>query len=147
MGYKGAIDYLDLPLGGVEWLPDEILGPWAEGGAETWHTGDSKGLVILTATARGFKLGEDNDKEFGTFYDMAEPVNIDKSMKCVTVGKRKMRSKTPADETTHYVLLIAPKKTDSVKGETIYERVGVGYMAGRFIDLAGSGSGMPVSVQ
>jgi hypothetical protein len=148
MGYEGAIDYLDLPLGGVDWLPDEILGPWTAGGTETWHTGDGKGTVALSATARGFKMGEGNKENFGTFYDKAKPTETEeKTLKCVVVGKRKMKLRTPADVTTHYVLLIAPKRMDSPRGEKIYQRVGVGYMAGRFIDLAVTGPAGLVKVQ
>jgi hypothetical protein len=148
MGYEGAIDYLDLPLGGVDWPPDAILGPWAEGGTERWHTGDGKGVVALSAAARGFKMGKENEEDFGIFYDRTEPSKTEqKTLKCVVVGKRIMKSKTPTDETTHYVLLIAPKKTDSPRGEKIYERVGVGYMKGRFIDLVGSGASGLVNVQ
>ena len=140
MGYKGAIDYLDLPLGGVDWLPDEIIGPWASGGTETWHTGDGKETVALSATARGFKMRGGNEEDFGIFYDEAEPTKIEEKMlKCVVVGKRKMKPGTPADVTTHYVLLIAPKRIEAPRVERIYERVGVGYMAGRFIDLAVTG--------
>jgi hypothetical protein len=150
MGYEGAIDYLDLPLGGVEWeLPDdEILGPWAEGGMESWHTGDGKRVVALSATARGFKMGGDNEDDFGLFYDMAEPSKMEeKAIKCVIAGKRRMKAGFPTDETTHYVLLIAPKKTDSPREEKIYERVGVGYMAGKYINLGVTGSAELVSIQ
>jgi hypothetical protein len=149
MGYKGAIDYLEMPLGGVEWgLPDEILGPWAEGGAESWHTGDGKGVVALSATARRFKMGQENKEDFAIFYDMDKPTKTEeKTLKCVVVGKRRMKAGTPMDETTHYVLLIAPKKTDSPRGEKIYERVGIGYMAGKFIDLVATGSAGLVNVQ
>jgi hypothetical protein len=147
MGYKGAIDYLDLPLGGVEWLPDEILGPWTEGGAESWHPGDGKGIVALSATARRFTMGEKNEEDFGIFYDRAEPIKTEeKTLKCVVVGKRRMKAGTPTHETTHYVLLIALKKTDFPRGK-IYERVGVGYIAGKFIDLVATGSAGLVNVQ
>jgi hypothetical protein len=149
MGYKGAIDYLDLPLGGVDWLPDAILSPWAEGGAESWHTGDGKGVVALSATARVFTVGEQDEKNFGTFYDRGKPSKEEeKTFRCVVVGKRMARAKMPVGEITHYVLLIAPKKTtDSPRGEKLYERVGVGYMAGRFIDLVGNGASGLVNVQ
>ncbi|KAE9363831.1 HET-domain-containing protein [Stipitochalara longipes BDJ] len=148
MGYKGAIDYLDLPLGGVDWLPDVILSPWAEGGTESWHTGDDKGVVALSATAKVFKIGKQDEDNFGTFYDRNEPSKTEeKTLRCVVVGKRMVRAKTPANEITHYVLLIAPKKTESPRGEKVYERVGVGYMAGKFIDLVGTGAAGLVNVQ
>jgi hypothetical protein len=150
MGYEGAIDYLDLPLGGMEWeLPDdEILGPWAEGGTESWHTGDGKGVVALSATARRFKMDRDNGEDFELFYDMAKPSQMEeKALKCVVAGKRRMKAGFPTNETTHYVLLIAPKKTDSPRRDKIYKRVGVGYMAGKFIDLGAIGSAGLVSIQ
>lgn len=148
MGYKGAIDYLDLPLGGVDWLTNEIVGPWVEGGAETWHAGDSKEVVALSATARGFRMGKDEDKDFDIVYDRAKPVKgVEKTLKCVVVGKRKVRPQPPQDETIHYVLVISPNTMDPPKGERIYERIGVGYMAGRFINLVEPGLEEIVSVQ
>jgi hypothetical protein len=148
MGHKGGIDFLDLPLGGVEWLPDEILGPWAEGGEETWHTGDGKGVVELGAAAKGLRIGGVDEEDFKIFYDRTDPVKIEeKTLKCVVVGKRRMTLNTPKDETTHYVLLIAPKSGQSPRGGKIYERVGVGYMAGKFIDWAGTGPAGLVNVQ
>jgi hypothetical protein len=126
MEYEGGIDFLDLPLGGVEWLPGEVLGPWTEGGAETWHTGDGKGVVELSAAARGFRMGGATEEDFKIFYDRADLVTADeKALKCVVVGKRKMIRNT-VDETTHYVLLIEPKEGNSPKGEKVYKRVGVG---------------------
>jgi len=148
MGYKGAIDYLDLPLGGVDWLPDAILSPWAEGGTDSWHTGDGKKVVALSATARVFRSGKQDEQNFGTFYDRGEPLKEEeKNLRCVVVGKRMTKVKTPIAEITHYVLLIAPKKSDSPRGEKLYERVGVGYMAGKFIDLVGNGASGLVNVQ
>jgi hypothetical protein len=150
MRYEGAIDYLDVPLGEVEWeLPDdEIRGPWTAGGAVSWHTGDGKGVVALSATARSFKMVESGTEDFGLFYDMRTPSDTEeKALKCVIAGKMRMKVGFPTGEATHYVLLIMPKKMNSPRGEKIYERVGVGYMAGKFIDLVATGSAGLVSIQ
>jgi len=51
------------------------------------------------------------------------------------------------DKTIYYVLLIIPKKTDSLKEEKIYKRVGVGYVARKYIYLGATGSAELVSIQ
>jgi hypothetical protein len=46
-----------------------------------------------------------------------------------------------------YILLITLKKSDSPRGEKLYERVGVSYIAGKFIDLVGNRASGLVNIQ
>jgi len=128
---------LDLPLGGVDWLPeaDKVHGSWDEGG-----------VAEFSAAARGLRMGGPDD-DFELFYDTPSMEIELKSLKCVVVGKRKMIPDAPEDKTTHYVLLIANEIEKSSRGRKVYERVGVGYMAGEFIDWVESEPDMLVSVQ
>ncbi|PVH79109.1 HET-domain-containing protein, partial [Cadophora sp. DSE1049] len=129
MGYKNAIDYLEMPFGGMDWTTDDIISPWAEKKVSTTVHGTRP--MQLEAIARAFAVGEDHETQFGIFYDMANPSPaVEKTLKCVILGK--VRARRPKEETTHYVLIIAP--LPSPKGERIYERAGVGYMAGRYIE-------------
>ena len=138
MAYGEGIDFLDLPLGEVKWLSQDVRSPWAEGGAETWHTGDTKGAAELIAMAREFKMGEVGlgaGKEFKIVYDAPDPGKTEgQVLKCVVVGRQKVKGKSMG-ETTHYVLLITPKSSQHARGGRTYERVGVGSMAGSYIDL------------
>ncbi|KAL5321356.1 hypothetical protein ACEPPN_009312 [Leptodophora sp. 'Broadleaf-Isolate-01'] len=142
MGYKNAIDYLDLPLGAVDWTPDEIVSPWA-GETKTSEINDGQNVGQLKAIARGFTVGKDHETEFRIFYDMAKPSEAGaKTLKCVVMGRAV--AKTPVEETTHYVLVIAPISMSNE--ESIYERAGVGYMAGSYIDFADAGQLQMVTV-
>ena len=139
MAYAEGIDFLDLPLGGVDWFSEDIQSPWVEGGAGTWHTGDMKGAVELNAMAREFRMGEvrAGAEEVKIVYDVPDLGKTEgQVLKCVVVGRQKAVGKS-IGETTHYVLLITPKGPLSPKGDRTYERVGVGSVAGKFIDLEG----------
>ena len=140
MAYSEGIDFLDLPLGGVDWFSEDIQSPGAEGGAGTWHTGDVKGAVELSATAREFRMGDVRlgaDKDFKIVYDVLDSGKTEgQVLKCVVMGRQKVVGKS-IGETIHYVLLITPKGPLSPRGDRIYERVGVGSVAGKFIDLEG----------
>lgn len=145
MAYDGGIDFLDLPLGGVDWLPpmDAIQSPWASGGTNMWHTGDGKESVELKAWARPFIAGHLNTglttthNEIMIVYD-----NPGLMMKrsgdplCVVVGRGKNNNMAEGD-ILHYVLVITPsQETSNTKSENkMYERVGVGYMQGKFLDF------------
>ncbi|KAK3949090.1 hypothetical protein QBC32DRAFT_400483 [Pseudoneurospora amorphoporcata] len=133
MAYQGGIDYMDVPLGGVDWDPNvtEIKGNW---NGTTGHTEQME----LNAKTRDFEMGR---------LGALQPPSFRK-LKCVLLGRIKGHG-DPKD-LTHYVLVVAlgkPKPTsrpslmpsllkpgDQPQMET-YERVGVGKMAGRFIDF------------
>lgn len=70
-----------------------------------------------------------------------------KVIKCIMTRKRRMKAGFLMDKTIYYVLLIIPKKTDSLKEEKIYKRVGVGYVARKYIYLGATGSAELVSIQ
>ncbi|KAK1777130.1 HET-domain-containing protein [Copromyces sp. CBS 386.78] len=155
MAYQGGIDYMDVPLGGVDWDPNvtEIKGNW---NGTTGHTEQME----LNAKTRDFEMGRLGTSEFDIVFDIPrkherlamtegapQPPSFRK-LKCVLLGRIKGHG-DPKD-LTHYVLVVAlgkPKPTsrpslmpsslkpgDQPQMET-YERVGVGKMAGRFIDF------------
>jgi hypothetical protein len=104
--------------------------------------------VALSATARVFRIGKQDKQSFGAFCGKSRPLGEEEeSPRCVVVGKWIMRVKTPVEEIMCYVLLITLKKSDSPRGEKLYERVGVSYIAGKFIDLVGNGASGLVNVQ
>ncbi|KAK0111475.1 hypothetical protein ONS95_001830 [Cadophora gregata] len=135
MGYKNPIDYLDLPLGDVYWTPDEIVSPWT-GTTKDSDIDGSQNIGRLKAVARGYTVAEDHETRFRIFYDMDKPSEARaKTLKCVVMGRAV--AKTRVEETTHYVLVITPISVSNE--ESIYERAGVGYMAGSYIDFADAG--------
>ncbi|KAF7529648.1 hypothetical protein G7054_g9799 [Neopestalotiopsis clavispora] len=143
MAYEGGIDYLDLPLGEVDWLPstEAVQSPWGSKGSSTWHTGDGKESVELKGWARPFAAGLGGqglatDTENSTIvYDNSDLMEGREPM-FVVVGRSKKQS-LPKEDVVHYVLVIALCQGSLYveDGRQRYERVGVGHMKGRFLDL------------
>ncbi|KAI1854174.1 hypothetical protein JX266_001315 [Neoarthrinium moseri] len=144
MAYDGGVDYLDLPLGGVHWLPstEAIQSPWASEGTDTWHTDDGKESVELEACARPFAAapgsrGLTTHDEIMIVYDNPNMMNReDGDLMCVVVGSARNKGSIEEDM-VHYVLVIALSQGLSYAedGRQRYERVGVGRMKGKFLDL------------
>lgn len=149
MKYEGAIDYLDVPLGEVDWGSprDSVISPWKSYTWGQWHTTDGDGgggpsSVILRADARKFKWNEKIPEEYENFYDSDERIAAAQAsdLKCVVLGSKRAGDDAPMEQTIHYVLIIAPKRlsTSNESLSTEHQRVGVGLMAGRYIDWSRS---------
>lgn len=131
MAYDGAIDYLDPPFGSVDWK-DGISAPWMNMG-QAERVADRE----LKATAYPFKNGpvkDEEEEDFEVVFDSGDRVVSAEEWldwKCVVMGTRRVArgTKKPVDEITHYLLVIAPSGT----GHS-YWRIGVGKMAGAFIE-------------
>lgn len=145
MAYDGGIDFLNLPLGRVHWFPEAIKSPWASGGVDTWHTGDGKEFVELKAWARSFAMGalsprrtaEIAHDEVVIVYDSPDVMEVESGdVMCVVVGKEKNNGLTEG-ETVHFLLFIVLSNglSNAKGGVKVCERVGVGHMEGRFLDL------------
>jgi len=146
MAYEEGIDYLELPLGNppVVWLTSECHGPWAAAeGADgvARNTEQSRVSTELQATARRLRRGEYNIQgpegpdEFHIVYDVPDPTKTEgEELMCVVMGRRNEAGKAVGD-LTHYVLLVKPNASSSMPGGKAFERVGVGKMLGKFIEL------------
>lgn len=140
MGYDGGIDFVDLPLGGVYWSPDAIKSPWATERPGTWHTGDGEEFVEMKAWARpvetsSVEMAGPDEVEF--VCDTQDTIELDnKDLMYVVVGREK-KSKVDIEETAHFVLVITRTKEPlrSKEGEIVCERVGVGHVKGKYLDL------------
>jgi len=143
MAYEGGIDFLELPLGGVNWQKDEVHSPWNITAPEVYHTTDQTGSIELSAIARKFEEQGTQGKESMVVYDI--PENERQALRCVVMGKRKAKEKEKValENARHYVLFIAPQPG----APKIYERVGVGYMPGKFIELNAPGPSGLVKVR
>ncbi|KAK3400007.1 hypothetical protein B0T20DRAFT_460168 [Sordaria brevicollis] len=140
MAYDGGIDFLDLPLGEVDWDVSEIKGNWTKPqmtldirhglGPPQQSTQEAE----LMAKTRNFKPAMSGTTEFDIIYDIPDQVPRDSaSLKCVLVGKLRVNSDVPKEQTTYYVLVIALRQR--LLMADMYERVGVGRMLGEYIDL------------
>ncbi|KAI0872387.1 heterokaryon incompatibility protein-domain-containing protein [Hypoxylon argillaceum] len=144
MAYEGAIDFMELPFGGIEWEKEEIYSPWSHPSPilpsvsresiipnTSWHTAETNGRNDLKAVARDFSALAHPD----IVYDKGErPEN--RIVKCVIVGRKKMITGLKSDR-IHYVLVVA-RKQDAISQAT-YERVGVGALPEKLITIRGPG--------
>ncbi len=135
MAYEGGIDFLELPLGGVDWQKDKIHSPWIPDPAEV-QTTDQAGRIELSCIARGFNLQGARANEVMIVYDI--PKTEGGLLKCIVMGRRREGGKP--EDARHYVLFVAPKSGS-------YERVGVGFMPGKFIELNAPGPSKWVKVR
>ncbi|KAI1122254.1 HET-domain-containing protein [Nemania abortiva] len=141
MAYEGAIDFMDLPFGKVNWEEGEIRSPWSPPSLATpssshlsiisnasWHTADKNGRNDLTAIARDFSTSADAR----IVYDGGKRPR-DQIVKCVLVGRSKTSMRMD-NEKFYYVLVIAQKQD-----ARSYERIGVGTLPGSLITLKQTG--------
>jgi hypothetical protein len=147
MAYNEAIDFLDLPLGDVKWLPHEIISPWADEAARvppTWCSEKATGAVMeMSIRAREFQANDvllHEGDEYSIIYDSPDPTRTqDAGALCVLMGK--VRDGSKADrQLVHCVLFVEPRGPRTARGEQTYERVGVGFLMGKFIDLDSPGA-------
>ncbi|KAK1749700.1 HET-domain-containing protein [Echria macrotheca] len=131
MAYDGPIDFVDLPLGQVDWQEGELHIPWSDQGNTS--VAGAATMKKMTAVARSFcQEPVDNAKqeEFEVVLDNGELGTSGwLDWRCIVVGTRRaprgVRPK-PLEERTHYILIVAP--ADDGTGE--FRRIGVGKMAG-----------------
>lgn len=140
MAYDGGIDFLNLPLGQVDWGVSEIKGNWTESHTLDVQRGprqEQTNKTELSAKTRGFKMGTTGSKEFDIIYNIPDQVSKESTpLKCVLVGKLR-NDNVPKEKTTYYVLVVVQHESSSAT--EMYERVGVGRMLGEYIDLDNSG--------
>jgi hypothetical protein len=129
MAYEGGIDFLELPLGGVEWPESEIHSPWRIKDPRGYHTSDHGAGMELRAIARKFDVKAFSRSEFMIVYDIPQTEGI--PLACIVMGMR-VEDGRPSNAWRHFVLFITPKATEA----GVYERVGVGFMPGTFIDMS-----------
>ncbi|EAA32707.3 HET-domain-containing protein [Neurospora crassa] len=148
MAYDGGIDFLDLPLGEVDWDVSEIQGNWTIHQTLDIQRGPQQQEVKeteLSAKTRRFKMGTTGSREFDIIYDIPNQVSKETALlKCVLVGKLR-NNDVPKEKTTYYVLVVVLR--DSSLPTEMYERVGVGRMLGEYIDLDNSQPGNWVKIR
>jgi len=141
MAYKGGIDYMDPPFQSADWETQELIPPWTRGGALLTATDSAPpdGQVAIEATVRNFSVAGRREHETKFSYDTEKTTASDgQRAQCVIVAKAR-DSRSDRDR-RYYVLLVTPVQGTTGRGLKVYERVGVGYMLGKFIQLDGEGT-------
>lgn len=129
MSYKGAIRYLEVPFGRVEWEDNDVLSPWSGSPAGTWtYSRDrSNQRPALIVTVRPFdcqtayNLGDALILDDPTSWEALAP-----TIKCVIFGRLKSEDQDLRENVLHYVLLVAPTESEAMQYNLGYRRVGVG---------------------
>lgn len=129
MAYTGGIDYLQPDFGNYEW--EDLQSPWSTNSPNSISSTDvSIANMALVAAAREFDSGAAVLSEGELIFDTPHGSSIPKPL-CVVLGKAKG---SPSPETRrHYILIVAVAGQKGRAGETIYERVGAGYLPGKCI--------------
>ncbi|KEY64228.1 hypothetical protein S7711_03513 [Stachybotrys chartarum IBT 7711] len=134
MAYNEGIDFLDLPLGDVKWLRGEIISPWADPSGEM-----ARGTPEISILARKFTTRREltEDSVDSIVYDSPDRVQR-QAVRCVLMGKIGNRGTSKKEDLIYCVLFVQPQKVAPGTAET-YERVGVGFLAAKVIDLDSPG--------
>jgi hypothetical protein len=130
MAYIGEIDYLALEFGKVDWK--ELRSPWSLG-----RSGDvsaKKANTTLCGEVRAIKLDITDEKNKQLYFDSFEVVDTS-VVQCVVLGVE--QGIQPLSSKIHYFILVAPMISLESDGSKVYERIGAGYLPGRYISAAG----------
>ncbi|KAF2496438.1 HET-domain-containing protein [Lophium mytilinum] len=135
MAYDGGIDYLDPPFDSAEWETTDVRPPKRFGD----FAGFEDGAIMLPAIVRDFSVARRGIDEVKLVYDTDKRDGIDRQRpQCVVVAKSK--TEMTAREKTYYVLIVVPSSAlHGFPSETMYVRVGVGRMLGKYIALGQPG--------
>ncbi|KAF3041971.1 hypothetical protein E8E12_009261 [Didymella heteroderae] len=143
MAYQGGIDYVEIPGGTADWAFDDIMEPWTRGFHTTTNSVPLNSIVAIPAIVRDFKVANRQQGEVDLRYDTERTAGSDgQHPQCVIVAKDK-RGRTETLK-RHYVLVVAPKRSVAGQGRKVYERIGAGYIMGKYIALD---SGIKAEIQ
>lgn len=143
MAYKGAIQYLEVPFGCVEWEENEIQSPWSGKPTGTWRYSRDRSNHRLTLTVVARSFDTQAAHEIGDAIILDDPASWEalvSTMKCVILGKLKNEDQQSRENVVHYVLLVAPAVSKGSQGTAAYRRVGVGIIPGSLLLITGPDS-------
>ncbi|RYC63133.1 hypothetical protein CHU98_g3091 [Xylaria longipes] len=128
MAYTGEIDFLKLEFGKIDWMA--IQSPWSSGKGATVPIDGSSGILALTGQARAIIDYAEADKSGKLYYDINQGVGGGE-VRCVVLGVE--RGEQAMGARLHYFILVKPTRSRLSRSSKAYERVGAGYLPGRFI--------------
>ncbi|KAF2653766.1 hypothetical protein K491DRAFT_602167 [Lophiostoma macrostomum CBS 122681] len=133
MAYTGAIDYLSVGFGQLDW--EDVRSPWSADPNAAIRTDLVDGKPSLTAVAYGYDAVTSFDGERLLRILDTPGGSRQEKIFCVVLGKQK--EYVSLDQRIHYLLYIAQVKTTTRDGNRMFERVGAGWLPGRCIDKQG----------
>jgi hypothetical protein len=135
MAYMGEIDYLRLEFGKVDWK--ELSSPWSLGHRNDISSANVKNTsTALRAEVRAIKLDIADELNEQLYFDDYRLGKAEIStLQCVILGVEQGRQSLSSK--IHYFILVAPAGSHARDGTKVYERIGAGYLPGRYISAAG----------
>lgn len=133
MACKGGIDYISPSFGKVDW--EKMDSPWSHGAGgfkAELQTDKRGGNVALIAQARSYNAFALREGQ-GEIIPDRPGGSQQPATKCVVLGIQQTAADLGDDMKEHYVLIVASTNQKDEGGHLIYERVGAGYLPGKFI--------------
>ncbi|KAI8941650.1 hypothetical protein NX059_002863 [Plenodomus lindquistii] len=132
MAYQGGIDYAGPPFGLVCWETAELKAPWTRLGSQAADSAPQHDEIALQAVVRDYSIGGAQSDEFELTWDRPSTADTNSQIaQCCVVARAK--EATTAAELRYDVLIVIAKHVSASHGERMYERVGAGWMLGKFI--------------
>ncbi|KAH9880406.1 hypothetical protein IAQ61_000697 [Plenodomus lingam] len=138
MAYQGGIEYTNPPFNSACWEREELKAPWTRSGSHIADSAPEQNEIALQVMVRDLDVGAAQEDEFELTYDTKRTADSnERHAQCVVVAKP--QNGTSIGEGRYYVLLVRSMHRMAGRGERFYERVGAGYLLGKYIRLDGSG--------
>ncbi|KAI3336766.1 hypothetical protein HD806DRAFT_517809 [Xylariaceae sp. AK1471] len=128
MAYTGEIDFLKLEFGKIDWM--NIQSPWSSSKGATMPLDESGSRLALTGQARIVIDYMQEEKPGKLYYDIPQEEGNDR-VRCVVLGVEAGRQ--AVGSRLHYFILVRPARSRPSGPNQVYERVGAGYLPGRYI--------------
>jgi hypothetical protein len=126
MAYEGAISFLDLPFGDIDWTTDiEFRSPFSTNGSSRESLGRISSSrnghrTELRVVARAFDMPAAWCASKSSCIMWDHPTATHDQLRCVVIGRLASESGTPAQK--HWVLIVREFSAG------LYERVGAGFL-------------------
>ncbi|KAK3380589.1 hypothetical protein B0T24DRAFT_571473 [Lasiosphaeria ovina] len=148
MAYTGPIDFLRLKFGEIDWV--KIRSPWSErrvaaasvaapADVDALSSTGGSGSAALWGRVRDIVEIPEAEEDGRLFCDTSDEEiarNGSDRMQCVVLGVEK--GSLGLASRHHYFILVRPISSPQIGlGSTVYERVGAGYLLGKYIKEGG----------
>lgn len=128
---SGAIDYINPPFGEMLWdTKGGLHSPWSQGALATSGYTDTNGVSRMTLNATAWEYSAE-DGEGEIILDYPGKSSVSTGTRCIVLGRENGMARSTVKK--HYVLIVAAGGDKDMDGETVYERIGAGWLLGKCI--------------
>ena len=119
MSFSGGIDYFSLTWNGFVW--QDLQSPWP-------CPTDATSRNAFAGNVQAFDRSAAEDTEFSIVFDNPADSELPRLM-AIVLGIEKVQKEI--EDKKHYILVVKPKTTIEPVSDTLYERIGAGYLPGK----------------